>query len=358
MRSHSAAFAFFLLMSCDGIVVATDASTADAAVGGKDASTDAGSQDAGAPDANVLEIDSGTMDSGADASVIDAGFIDAGTDAGTVDAAVVDSGFAVDAGRDAGIDAGHDAGVGYCTGQKLCENFESYTAATLTNGTNIGPWRTIVEAGNGAVSIDSSKSFSGNRSLKIHINQSTTGGGGGQLRTKSNAVFSPTRQRLYGKFRLFLATGAGTSNHWTMFGAAGIVPAGVPIATHHVTYLYSAFNGNNQNRFGNVFYDDQTAQDCWHHSTSFVPTGRWACAAFSVDGPQIQYRFFLDGAPVPSMSVNTTGDGCLNAAATAPWYGPNFDEFYIGALSFHPMSAALDMWVDDVVLDVNPVSCE
>jgi hypothetical protein len=37
---------------------------------------------------------------------------------------------------------------------------------------------------------------------------------------------------------------------------------------------------------------------------------------------------------------------------------PNFDEFYVGALSFHPMSAGLDLWIDDVVLDTKPVACE
>jgi hypothetical protein len=244
----------------------------------------------------------------------------------------------------------------YCSGQKLCDDFESYPAATLKNGGDLGAWRSVIEQGNGSAAIDNNKSFSGTRSLKIHINPGSAGGA--QLRTKSSALFGSGSPKLYGKFRMFLENGAGTSNHWTMFGGSGVVPAGVPIAGNHVTYLFSAFNDNGSNRFGNVFYNDQTRQDCWHHSTQKVPTGRWACVGFSVDGPKIEYRAQLDGQPVPSLSVDQKGDGCLNAAPDAPWYGPNFDEFYVGALSFHPMSAGLDLWIDDVVLDTKPVACE
>jgi hypothetical protein len=292
-------------------------------------------------------VSSAPFDSGVP-PVLDAGKTP--DDAGILDAGRPDSG--LDGGPGAGL---VDAGRGFCSGI-FCDNFESYPTAGVTNGTTLGPWKASVTAGNGAVTIDTGKAFSGTRSLKVHINAGSAGGG--QLRTKASPIFSPIRPQLYGKFRMYLQPGAGTSNHWTMFGAAGTVQPGVPLAGHHVTYLFSAFNENGNNRFGEVFYDDQTAQDCWHHSTQLMPTGRWACVGFAVNGPQIQYRVFLDGQPVPTLSLNNTGDGCLNAAATAPWYGPSFDEFYIGALSFHPMSAPLDLWIDDVVLDTNPVACE
>jgi hypothetical protein len=255
------------------------------------------------------------------------------------------------------FDAGADGKPSFCSGQNLCDTFESYAVGALKNGTSLGPWRTAVDAMNGAASIDTSKAYTGSHSLKVHVNAGSAGGS--QLRTQSNLVFAPSSPKLYGKFRMYLEPGAGTSNHWTLFGGAGTVQPGVPIAGNHVTYLFSAFKDNSgKNQFGNVFYNDQTRQDCWHHSTQEIPSGRWACVGFSVDGPKIEYRVALDGQPVPSLSVNTTGDGCLNAAANAPWYGPSFDEFYVGALSFHPMSAALDLWIDDVVLDTSPVACE
>jgi hypothetical protein len=149
----------------------------------------------------------------------------------------------------------------------------------------------------------------------------------------------------------------GSSIHWTMFGMAGTVPSG-PTMGHHATYLFSAFANNAQkNVFEDVYYDDQTAQDCWNASSQLIPQGRWACVAFSVDATAIRYRFWLDGVAVPSMNLDTTGMGCVAHPPATPWYGPMFDELYIGALSFHPMSAPLDLWIDDLVVDTSPVSC-
>jgi hypothetical protein len=288
------------------------------------------------------------------------------TDAAVSQAPPLDGGVAMDAGmldRDAqslrdGGGAGADAkpNAPLCSGQKLCDDFESYAAGTLTNGTTLGPWKASVEAGNGVVSVDASKAFSGTRSLKVHINGAAPGGG--QLRAKPMFAPAPGTQHLYGKFRMFLEASSGTSKHWTMFGAAGIVPAGTPISGNRATYLFSVADNGGKNEFMNVFYNDQTRQDCWHHATQLVPAGKWSCVSFEADGAAIKYRAALDGQAVPSMSVDRTGDGCLNAAANAPWYGPTFEEFYIGALSFHPMTAPLDMWIDDVVVDTKPVACE
>lgn len=271
--------------------------------------------------------------------------VDAGTDAGTVIA-------------DAGFDAGTsvpDAGPDVCGNAKLCEQFEGYDAGNLVNNRTFGPWRVNVQSG-GSISLDSTRSTSGTRALKIHVDQGASAGG--QLRTKSAPLFASGRTQLYGRFMMYMQND-GSSVHWTMFGASGTVPAGSsPAAGHHTTYLYSAFaNNNGKNIFSDVFYDDQTAQDCYNGSSQLIPVGRWACVAFAVDSAAITYRFWLDGVLVPSMSINTTGQGCVAHPGATPWYGPVFDELYIGALSFHPMSGPLDMWVDDLVVDTVPVSC-
>ncbi|MBX7098627.1 MAG: hypothetical protein K1X89_13045, partial [Myxococcaceae bacterium] len=237
---------------------------------------------------------------------------------------------------------------------KFCEVFETYATGALSGGATLGPWKVNVADSNGTVSIDGTHVVSGSKALKVHINNGASSGG--QLRTKASPLFSPARPQLYGRFMMYLANGAGTSQHWTMFGAAGTVPDG-PTMGHHATYLYSAFASSAKNSYGEVYYDDQTAQDCWHTSNTLMPLDKWTCVAFSVDGPNKAYRFWLDGTSIPGLSVNTTGDGCVAHPAATPWYGPNFDEFYIGALSFHPMTASLDLWIDDVVLDTSPVAC-
>jgi hypothetical protein len=42
---------------------------------------------------------------------------------------------------------------------------------------------------------------------------------------------------------------------------------------------------------------------------------------------------------------------------TDPWYGPAVVDLFVGAWSFHPMNAPLDVWIDDLVVDTSPVAC-
>ena len=256
---------------------------------------------------------------------------------------------------DAAIDASIDAPRGtVCAGQPLCETFEALPAGTLANNANVGGFRADVQPG-GTLAIDTTRAYSGTHALKAHINGG--GSGGGRLWAHNGALFAPTRRHLFGRFMMWSEREAN-SVHWTLFGASGVVPSPSPAAGHTATYLFSAADDK---KFMAVFYDNQTQQDCWHHSQQLVPvaapTDHWTCVAFEADADAIHYRMSLDGTPVTSFSVDTTGDGCLNVPGTTPWYGPAFDQFYLGAMSFHPMSGPLDVWFDDLVVDTAPVAC-
>jgi hypothetical protein len=252
------------------------------------------------------------------------------------------------------IDASIDAPRVVCAGQPLCETFDGLATVFLTHNINIGGFRADVQTG-GTLSIDTSRAYSGTKSLKVHIDGGSRGGG--RLWAHDGALFAQTRRHLYGRFMMWNEREAN-SVHWTIFGASGVVPAPSPAAGHTTTYLFSAAETK---KFMAVFYDNQTQQDCWHHSQQLVPiaptTGRWTCVTFEADAENIRYRMSLDGTEVTSFSVNTTGDGCLNAGPTTPWYGPAFDQFYLGAMSFHAMDGPLDIWFDDLIVDTSPVAC-
>lgn len=254
------------------------------------------------------------------------------------------------------IDAAVDAPRGVvCAGQPLCETFETLPAGSLANNASIGGFRADVQTG-GALAIDTTRAYSGTKALKAHIDAGGAGGGG-RLWARGGALFASPRRHLYGRFMMWNEREAN-SIHWTLFGASGVVPSPSPAAGHTTTYLFSAADDK---KFMAVFYDNQTQQDCWHHSQQLVPvaapTDHWTCVAFEADADAIHYRMSLDGTPVTSFSVNTTGDGCLAVPGTTPWYGPSFDQFYLGAMSFHPMSGPLDVWFDDLVVDTAPVLC-
>ncbi|MFT3838071.1 MAG: hypothetical protein QM723_13885 [Myxococcaceae bacterium] len=306
-------------------------------IGTLSAANDSGSGDSGL-DASV-PADSGVMDAGHDAGVVDAGHdagvADAGVDSGTPDAGPADSGF-------------------HCGTALLCETFDEYDAGALLDGVTFGPWRVNVQDSSASANIDTTRSTSGTNAFHVHIDQNASSGA--QLKTRSNVpLFASTRTQLYGRFMMYLGPD-GTSIHWTMWGASGTVPQGTTSAGAYATYLFSAFNLNNANEFGEVYGNDGTGQDCYHESHVPMPIDDWACISFSVDSAAIQYRMSVDGGVIPSMSLDTMGDGCVTPP-NQTWWGPLFDQFYIGALSFHPMTGPLDLWIDDLIVDTQPVGC-
>jgi hypothetical protein len=299
---------------------------------GEDAGFDAGAPDAGMADAG--KTDSGIADGGMDASVPDAGPPDSGApDAGDI-----------------------------CAGVLLCDQFEKYDAGALKDGQMIGPWAVNVQDMHTNASIDGIHAFSGTSAFHVHIDQNQASGS--QIKTSAAPLFAQTRQQLYGRFMMYLGP-HGTSIHWTMWGASGTVPNGTTSAGAYATYLFSAFcndssNGNCTNTAENIFSDvygnDMTNQDCYHGSSQLMPTDQWACVSWALDAPARTYRMALNGTAVPTMDLNDEGDGCVNMGNQS-WWGPDFEQFYMGALSFHPMTGPLDLWIDDLIVDTSPVSC-
>ncbi|MBP6632083.1 MAG: hypothetical protein KBG28_02235 [Kofleriaceae bacterium] len=248
-----------------------------------------------------------------------------------------------------------DAAAGLdCSARPLCVTFDDLAAGALADGARLGDLRAEV-GDSGSLAIDTTRAYSGGHSLHAHVDGGQRGGG--RIWAEGGALFAPTQRHLYGRFMMWNQS-AASSVHWTIAGASGVVPAGSPAAGHTTTYLYSAADDG---KFMAVFYDNQTAQDCWHHSDEPIPVAppgdAWTCVAFEADADGIRYRLGIDGRDVPSFAVDTTGDGCLNAPAMTPWYGPDFERLYLGALSFHPMTGPLDVWFDDLVVDTAPVAC-
>ncbi|MEZ4398618.1 MAG: hypothetical protein R3B06_01270 [Kofleriaceae bacterium] len=254
-------------------------------------------------------------------------------------------GGAADAAPPDGADAPDDP----CVGRPLCERFDGLPPGPVADGATVGPYRAQVVPG-GTLAIDGTHAFSGSQALHAHIDGGSAGGG--RLFATGGALFAPTQRHLYGRFMMWNATDA-SSVHWTLTGASGVIPDG-PSAGHTATYLWSAAEDK---RWMAVFYDDQTAQDCWHHAAEPIPVGTWTCVAFEADAEQLRYRLSLDGRAITSFDVDTTGQGCLNAPGDTPWYGPSFERLYLGAVSFHPMSGPLDVWYDDLIVDTVPVAC-
>ena len=66
----------------------------------------------------------------------------------------------------------------------------------------------------------------------------------------------------------------------------------------------------------------------------------------------------LDGTAIPSLTMNGTGQGCVNQPATPPftWTAPNFDRLDLGWESYQT-DGVRTIHVDDVVISKTQVGC-
>jgi hypothetical protein len=285
-----------------------------------------------------------------DASTFDAGGGDAGnstTDAGRdsgmagTDGGPADSGSA-DAGR---ADAGSDAGS--CIGALLCDDFESYPAGAAPKG----PWSSNTNSG--STTVDITRAHSGTQS--VHI--STLGANAYEqayISVSGAPIFPVDGGVVYGRMMVWLTAAPTQTTHWSNIQGEGQVPG----------QAFSAFV-----RYGGQYspkmmanYDTSgVASDCWHHSTTGIPTQRWACFEWRYDTPNSQMDFWLDGAQVTDLTVMglsepVGSDGCINNGTGGKWPLPVWRTLRLG-WEHYQASDPIDMWIDDVGMDVQRIGC-
>lgn len=244
-----------------------------------------------------------------------------------------------------------------CASALFCETFDGYSSvSSVTGGQKFGPWQAELKTG-ATMKLDGAHKRSGANALHVHIDGGTTAGG--RLRTTGGQpIFATKPTHLYGRMMMYIDPN-GTSIHWTFFGVGGKVPAGYPAAGESAAYILSSLP-NKVNTYSFVYglSAPDGYHDCSSQSKTAMPTAAWSCVSFEMDSDARKLRMYKDGAATPILSVDDHGTGCVAPTpVTSPWYGPAVDSLFVGAFSFHPMDAPLDVWIDDVVVDTKPVSC-
>ena len=272
-----------------------------------------------------------------------------------------------DAGRGSGGSTGNDGAAGStggdpCTTALFCDDFEKYTA----NAAPSAPWHASTNMG--AVTVDGAFAHSGSQSIKMTTLARTTDGiKTAFIELAGNGVFPVAGNVFYGRMMFYLDAAPATSVHWTMIQGAGAVPGG----SYHALYRYG---GQLPVMQGTTFVGSQLmadydtpdsysgtppASDCWQHADKVVvPVGRWACVEWKFDGPNNRMNLWLDGAAVPSLTMNGSGQGCVNQPATPPftWTAPTFDRLDLGWESYQ-IDGVRTFHVDDVVISTTPIGC-
>ena len=155
------------------------------------------------------------------------------------------------------------------------------------------------------------------------------------------------------------------SVHWTFIQSTGSVPG----ESYRATYRYggqhpvtdgSGFVGNQlmaNYETPDSYSGNGPGSDCWLHADEkVVPVGDWACVEWQFDGPNDTMRFWLDGQPLPDLTMDGVGQGCVHQPATFRWTAPTFADVDLGWESYQADDART-LYVDDVVLDTQRVGC-
>ncbi|SBT42462.1 cellulose-binding domain-containing protein [Micromonospora auratinigra] len=227
-----------------------------------------------------------------------------------------------------------------CAGAVLCDGFENQTGTTPA-----GDWSVVNPdcAGAGRAVVDGATAHSGSRAVRID-------GAGGYC----NHVFVRSTRDLgalgavrYGRF-------------WVRHSTA--------LPTDHVTLLAmtDAADGNRDLRMGgqngalqwNRASDDATLPEQSPAGVALslpLPTGRWSCLEFMVDGGTGQLRTWLDGAAVTGL----TADGVPTHDIDGQWYNrtwrPRLTDLKLGWESYG--GGADTLWFDDVALGTTRIGC-
>ena len=255
-----------------------------------------------------------------------------------------------------GLDGGSTDPCGHAL---FCETFDGYpTITTIADKQKLGPWHAALTTG-ATMNLDGAHKTSGSSALHVHIDNAVTAGGR-LFSDGAQPIFASKPTHVYGRMKMYIDPN-GTSVHWTFFGVNGAAEPSSPAAGRDASYILSSLPNKGVNTYSFVYGLQATATEAYHDCSSqsgtSMPTG-WACVSFEMDSVARTLRMYKDGAPSPILSVDDHGNGCVAPTpVTSPWYGPAITQLFAGAWSFHDMTAPLDVWIDDLVVDTKPVTC-
>jgi hypothetical protein len=326
-----------------GLGCASDPPTSAGASGaGGTGSPSAGASAGGSSATAGSSSTAGSSTAGTAGTTASAGTTGAGGSAG--------SGNGSGGGGAGGGSAGATAGLD-CTGRIVCDDFEK---GAVAGGKPAAPWK--LRQDNGTVTFDDTRAVSGKYSVKVAVTATTAESTYRRaLLNLDGAPLIPIAgNKVYGRFMIYTDRIPDKSVHWTF--AHGDGPYADSGTT--ATYNYGGMGG----LMANYYRDTKPeATDCWQTKNETFTTGKWQCVGFLFDGPNNEMRFWMGPSEVNEVHVlgNQKSDAtCTVKGVDGKWYAPTFKNISIGWESYqHDVAGAHDAWLDDVILDDEPIPC-
>jgi hypothetical protein len=219
------------------------------------------------------------------------------------------------------------------------DDFESYSVGAVP----LPPWS---RSGDGKVFVDSSRSFSGEKS--VHFVSGEAYRNRAILTFASDYVFPLKENRYYGKMEMYVEEASPDGVHWTMVESSGRIP-GKEIAAE------VRYGGQHNKRLMANYETVGAATDCWQHSSLKIPEGRWFRIDWFFDGQGNIMKLWIDGRPVNEITVKGRGEGCLGNDLNGEWIFPVFENVQIGWVDYQPNGGERNVWIDDFAISEKPM---
>jgi hypothetical protein len=149
---------------------------------------------------------------------------------------------------------------------------------------------------------------------------------------------------------VWLENPAADGVHWTMLNASGSVPG------HSGVTAYVRYGGQLAGKLMANYDTSGASTDCWQHSATVMPIGKWVCFAWRFHGQTNEMELWMDGTELTDLHVSGSGQGCIGNGLGGQWLAPTYTSASLGWESYQ-QDVGHTMYVDDVVLDVASVGC-
>lgn len=227
-----------------------------------------------------------------------------------------------------------------CGAAAFCDGFEDQAGSTPS-----GSWGVVYPdcQGTGTASVDAAVAHTGRRSVKI----SGTAGYCNHVFVTATRDLSTLGAVRYGRF-------------WVRHTTA--------LPSQHVTFLAmrDANDGGRDLRMGgqngalqwNRGSDDATLPEQSPSGVALslpLPTDRWTCVEFLVDGNQGRLQTWVDGTSVAGLQADGTPTHDIDGQWTKPTWKPNLTDLKLGWESYGEGSDTL--WFDDVAMGSSRIGC-
>jgi hypothetical protein len=245
------------------------------------------------------------------------------------------------AGGSAGSSAGSTTGGATTScpdGGFLCDDFEQYPAASEP----AGGW-TVTKRGEGQIVVDSTRAFSGTRSLHVS-------GRMNQDRANISKPLETESPAVYFRFMMYATSYPASSGVHTRLMRIGTEEAAS--GNPYTSYSLAAYNGVAIERVNSIYLRDTGTK---FNSSNLL--NRWVCWEWSVDRSggmgNVKVNIWVDGRELTLSAAGSSSHG-----QTSPTWDPiDFKIFMLGLDGYQADPEPADLWIDDLSVTPQRVGC-